>query len=214
MFLLHVATNHRIHAKLLDELDTAASQGLVSSPIRNSEAVKLPYFQACVDEALRRFPPITQLRERVSPPGGDTIDGTYIPGGTNIGLNAWGLQRHQCFGSDPEVFRPERWLEADQERLTEMRKVQGLIFGYGDTKCLGILQASMIINKTLVEVSPCAISTVQERSRLTRPVYSEVRDRGRKSNETLDRSLPWSLVPSRILCQSCGTIEAGSEGDG
>lgn len=170
VFLLHVATNHRIHANLLDELDTAVSQGLMSSPVRNSEAMNLSYFQACVDEALRLFPPITQLRERISPPEGDTIDGKYIPGGTNIGLNAWGLQRHQCFGSDPEVFRPERWLEADHERLTEMGKVQGLIFGYGGTKCLGILQASMIINKTLIEVSHRATRTIRDTSRLTWPV--------------------------------------------
>ena len=114
--------------------------------------MKLPYFQACIDEALRRFPPLSQLRERVVPPGGNNIDGCNILGGTQFGFNAWGLQQHPCFGSDAEVFRPERWLEGSQENLTEMRKVQSLVFGYGGTRCLGIQQVSMIMNKSLVEV--------------------------------------------------------------
>lgn len=167
VILLHIATNSKILAKLRNEYDTAVSEGVISSPIRNSEVIKLPYFQACVDEALRRFPPITRLRERVSPPEGDTIDGYHIPGGTNIGLNAWGLQRHRCFGSDPEVFRPERWLEAGQEMLAEMKKVQGLIFGYGSTKCLGILQASMIINKSVTEVALSYTIRIKETGSLT-----------------------------------------------
>ena len=35
-----------------------------------------------------------------------------------------------------------------------MKRIQGLIFGYGSTKCLGMTQASMVLNKTLVEVTP------------------------------------------------------------
>ena len=152
VFLLHTSTNPRIYETLREELRTAISQGLVSSPVSNAEAMKLPYLQACVNESLRISPPITQLRDRVVPPPGDTIDGHFIPGGTNIGLNARSLQRHPCFGPDPEIFRPERWLDSSDETLAEMRKVHGLIFGYGSTKCLGISQASITINKALIEV--------------------------------------------------------------
>ncbi|KAL9078129.1 MAG: hypothetical protein Q9157_002956 [Trypethelium eluteriae] len=150
--VLHVATNPLILSRLRNELDAAVAKGEISTPITNAQAMKLPYFQACVSEALRRFPPITQLRERVAPPGGDTLDGRYVPAGTQIGLNAWGLQRHPCFGDEPEVYRPERWLEADEKRLMEMNKVQALVFGYGGTKCLGVTQAMMIINKVLIEL--------------------------------------------------------------
>ena len=150
--ILYVSSNPRIWEALRKELETAILKGLISSPIRNSEIEHLPYLQACINETMRLCPPIVQLRERVVPAGGDTIGGTYIPGGTKIGINLGGLCRKPCFGEAPETYRPERWLEADAEKLAEMRRLHGLLFGYGSTKCLGIAQASMIINKGLVEV--------------------------------------------------------------
>ena len=64
-----------------------------------------------------------------------------------------GTQLHECFGPNPECFDPERWLIEDSKRLEDMKRIQGLIFGYGSTKCLGMTQASMVLNKTLVEVT-------------------------------------------------------------
>ena len=68
------------------------------------------------------------------------------------------MQRNKVFGSDPEVFRPERWLEQDEERIAEMDKVHSIIFSYGGTKCLGANIANMILNKMFVEVSKILIS--------------------------------------------------------
>lgn len=90
------------------------------------------------------------------PPEGDTYKGKFIPPGTFIGLNAWGLQLNPVFGDDPQVFRPERWLIDDADRLKEMERVHELIFGYGTTRCLGIPIAMMNLNKIFVEVSKLA----------------------------------------------------------
>ena len=106
-------------------------------------------------EGLRIFPPVGALRERIVPPGGDDLNGFHIPAGTNIGFNLKGMQRHGVFGDDPDVFRPERWLEADPERRREMDKVHELIFNHGSAKCLGINIAYLTLNKFLVEVSLC-----------------------------------------------------------
>ncbi|CAD6446130.1 eb34554e-537a-4da1-8134-b00c23a8627e [Sclerotinia trifoliorum] len=149
--ILYALANPRIWELVKKELEIAISNGLISSPVRNSEVDNLPYLQACINESLRLQPPIVQLRERVVPTGGETIGDTYIPGGTNIGINMGALCRNPCFGEAPETYRPERWIEADVERLAEMKRVHGLLFGYGSTRCLGIAQASMIINKALVE---------------------------------------------------------------
>lgn len=148
-----MVTNGRVLNKILYELKIAARKGQLSSPITYSEAMQLPYFQACITESLRLFPPITQLRERVVPSQGDTFEGIFLPGGTNIGLSSRALQYHSIFGPDPDVFRPERWLESEPEMLSEMRKIHAFIFGYGNTKCLGVLQACMIISKVTIEVS-------------------------------------------------------------
>ena len=157
--LLHIISNPVIYAKLQREIDAAESNTRISNPVQDLEAKNLPYLQACIKEGLRIFPPITQLRERVTPSGGDTIDGRFIPGGTFIGINARGAQRNQdVYGSDADVFRPERWLRADQEKLKEMEMVHSLIFSYGNSKCLGIPIAMMNLNKIFVQVGssiPC-----------------------------------------------------------
>ena len=121
-------------------------------PIRDSEAKQLSYLQACVLEGLRKFPPLSQLRERMVPPEGDVIKGYRIPGGTYIGLNAWGTQLDVVYGEDPDVFRPERWLTTDRERLKLMHQTVELVFGHGSTKCLGMSVAMMELNKMIFEV--------------------------------------------------------------
>ncbi|KKY13342.1 putative pisatin demethylase [Diplodia seriata] len=151
--LLSIISTPHVHSRLVKEIDSAAARGHVSSPITEEEAKRLPYLQAVLKEGLRRFPPITQLRERMVPPEGDWYDGKHIPGGTFVGLSAWGLQLNKVFGDDPEVFRPERWLIDDQDRLRRMAQVQELIFGHGTTRCLGIPIAMMTLNKIFVEVS-------------------------------------------------------------
>ena len=151
--LLNIITNPQVYSSLQREIDTAVSQGSVSEILQNDEAnSKLPYLEACIKEGLRVFPPITALRERMTPPEGDVINGFHIPGGVKIGLNMRGVLLNEVFGSDPEVYRPERWLEADPKGLGEMKGVQELVFGHGFTRCLGINIAKMNMNKVLFEV--------------------------------------------------------------
>ncbi|KAI9676946.1 MAG: hypothetical protein M1817_006785 [Caeruleum heppii] len=150
--LLSIISNPRVYTRLVGEIDDAISRGLISSPIRDEEARRLPYLQACIKEGLRRFPPITQLRERMAPPEGETYKGQHIPAGTFLGLNAWGTQLNPVYGEDAEVFRPERWLIDDADRLARMSRVHELIFGNGPTRCLGIPIAMMNLNKIFVEL--------------------------------------------------------------
>ncbi|SMY20399.1 unnamed protein product [Zymoseptoria tritici ST99CH_1A5] len=150
--LLMIISNPRVYGKLQQEIDDFAAKGMLNSPVADEQSRQMPYLQACIKEGLRRYPPITQLRERVSPPEGDIFHGHRIPPGTFVGINAWGLQLDPVYGPDADVFRPERWLEAEPEQLVAMTQVHGLIFGYGNTKCLGIPIAMMNLNKFFVEV--------------------------------------------------------------
>lgn len=151
--MVHIITNPLVYTKLQREIDQAIASGSISSPIAIDEALKLPYLQACIKEGLRIFPPIASLRERVTPPEGDFLNGFFVPGGVNVGFNLRAMQRNKVFGSDPEVFRPERWLEQDEERIAEMDKVHSIIFNYGESKCLGMRIANLTLNKFFVEVS-------------------------------------------------------------
>jgi cytochrome P450 len=193
--LLSIVSNPRVYGKLVAEIDAALASKDISSPISEDEAKKLSYLQACIKEGIRRHPPITQLRERIVPPEGDYYQGQYIPPGTFIGLNAWGTQLSKVYGDDPEVFRPERWLLADEAQLKEMGRVHELIFGYGTTRCLGIPIAMMNLNKIFFEVSsPIWRSSDTDRNVAVQPL----RYLDHQPPESVDESLLRDLLPKGL----------------
>jgi len=63
------------------------------------------------------------------------------------------MRSKNIWGEDAEIFRPERWLEADETQLKLMNSVVELNFGSGKYQCLGKTIAFMELNKIFVEVS-------------------------------------------------------------
>ena len=151
--LLYLLTHPRVLNKLRNELDDAEREGRTSNPITNAEAKALPYLQAVIKEGLRIHPPFVAFLPKKVPPGGDNIKGQFVPEGTNIGASMWALQRNEVYGKDVEVFRPERWLEADEEKRLRMEQTVDLIFGHGRWSCMGKAVAYIEFNKILPEVS-------------------------------------------------------------
>lgn len=139
------------YSKLLEELDThlgPSSSDTNSTYFQTSfsRARELPYLHACIQEAFRMHPAIGMLIERVVPPSGATICGSFIPGGTIVGCNAWVVQRDRStFGEDCDNYRPERWL-ADADSTHKMERAM-LQFGAGTHLCLGQNIALMEIYK-------------------------------------------------------------------
>jgi cytochrome P450 len=156
--MLYIMTSPRVYRQLQAEIDTAALNGKISRPVvRDAEARTLPYLQAVIHEGLRIHPPATGLLSKVTPPEGDTINGVFVPGGTNVASNTWAVMRNKdIFGADCDCFRPERWIEADEEGYTKMLRVVELAFGSGRYKCLGRTVAGIELNKIFVEVSSVA----------------------------------------------------------
>lgn len=109
--------------------------------------------QAVVYEAIRIHPPNFLLACKEVPAGGETLDGIFVPGGTDIAQNSWSLLRNQdIFGQDSDVFRPERWLSVDGEKRQEMERVTELLFGYGRWQCPGKQIAFLELSKLLFEL--------------------------------------------------------------
>jgi cytochrome P450 len=153
--MLYIMTSPRIYAALNAEIDTAISKKLISRPvIRSEEAQRLPYLQAVLKEGLRIFPPGTGILPKQVPPEGDTFNGIFLPGGTEIGINMWAISRNtDVFGADAAAFRPERWLEASLQDYSRMESAQEMVWGYGKFMCLGREIALIELNKIFVEVS-------------------------------------------------------------
>lgn len=155
MGLLLLATTPRVYRRLQKEIDEAIANGNISSPVTVAEAKTLPYLQAFIWESLRYHPPVALLFPKVVPPGGDTLDGRFVPGGTKIAFDSWSFgRRTDIYGKDAAVFRPERFLEASAERRLEMERTTELLFGFGRYMCAGKVFAFMELNKVFVEVKP------------------------------------------------------------
>ncbi|KAK1991880.1 cytochrome P450 [Colletotrichum falcatum] len=150
---LYTMTSPRAYHSLKQEIATAIAEGRVSSPITYEEGKKLPYLQAVIYEGLRMNAPFTGHCSKEVPPEGDTVNGRFIPGGTRIAQNVWGtLRRFDVFGKDADLFRPERWIEADAAARDRMQKTTELAFGHGRWGCAGKSVAFMELNKIYVEL--------------------------------------------------------------
>ncbi|KAI0203486.1 cytochrome P450 [Astrocystis sublimbata] len=153
MTLLCLVTNISAYTTLRGEIDSAISAGKLSSPVTEPEAKTMPYLQAVIKEGLRCYPPVLGLGSKQVPKGGDVINGFHVPEGTQIGMNFFGLMRREdIWGPDADLFRPERWLEADADQLKKMNMVADLNFGFGKYSCLGKPIAMMELNKIFIEL--------------------------------------------------------------
>lgn len=137
----HLLRNPPCYQKLMQELNNAVETGTIAPSTTEIVTWKtsqtLPYLDAVVQESFRLHPAAGLMLERVTPASGLTILNHAIPGGTIVGCNAWVLHRRpEIFGSDVDVFRPERWLEADAPALKEMKATM-FQFGAGARTCIG-----------------------------------------------------------------------------
>ncbi|CAG8972578.1 hypothetical protein HYALB_00011310 [Hymenoscyphus albidus] len=108
-------------------------------------ARKIPYLEAVILEARRIHPGVGLLLELVVPePGLELSNGTFLPAGTVVGMNAYVTHRDKrIFGQDADTFNPHRWSrhireneEEYQARLNKMKQ-NDLSFGAGKRLCIG-----------------------------------------------------------------------------
>ncbi|CAK7269790.1 hypothetical protein SEPCBS57363_003778 [Sporothrix epigloea] len=162
--MLYLMSSPATYLRLTQEIRGAVVEGRISSAVvTDAEARELSYLQAVIKEGMRINPPVAGTMDVVVPEGGDTICGYPVPGGTEIGCSEFGAQQlASVFGPDADVFRPERWLEAeaaakegsqpDIDRLRQMNLTWGLIFKAGKWQCLGKEVALIELNKVFVEL--------------------------------------------------------------
>jgi cytochrome P450 len=145
--------NRSSYQRLMEELENALNSGRIGSGngglITWAESQTLAYLDAVIQETFRLHPAVGLCLERVVPKGGCIICGKYIRGGIIVGCNAWVLHRQpEVFGTDANIFRPERWLDASAERLSTMKATM-LHFGSGARSCIGKNIALLEIYKLL-----------------------------------------------------------------
>lgn len=138
-YLLHnEACYERVQKEIMDHFSSVEQ-------IRggNEQLSQCHYLHACITEAMRLSPGVggILLREVMQP--GMTVDGTYFPAGTDIGVANYAIHHNEEYFPEPFEFRPTRWLLAkDHEGGVSAARVQLANSAYGPfsvgrANCLG-----------------------------------------------------------------------------
>ncbi|KAI1434149.1 cytochrome P450 [Xylaria sp. CBS 124048] len=92
---------------------------------------QLPYLQAVIKEGMRVYVPGPQGLPRKSP--GMTVDGHFVPEGTEFYVSSWTVAHDGKYFSDPDAFKPERWIDPDCKDVKDASQP----FGQGPRMCIG-----------------------------------------------------------------------------
>jgi cytochrome P450 len=124
-----------LQSKLRTELSSLSSSPETGLPdFKDLDA--LPFLDAVLTETMRLYTLAGGPQYRITPPEGTTLDGYFIPGGTQVSASFAILHKNDDVFPEPENWDPERWCVDDKERVEEMRKwFWG--FGKGSRVCVG-----------------------------------------------------------------------------
>ena len=80
-----------------------------------------------------------------------------LDGGTVVGVNPWVAARdEEVYGEDSGIFRPERWLDADEHGLKAMERNFLAV-----SLRVAIWTISVLIHATIADVRFCSLEQVR-----------------------------------------------------
>lgn len=128
-----LATHPTARARFHEEVDR-----VLQGRTPNAEDLQhLPYTRALFEESLRLYPPAPAVQRKAATP--TTVGGVSLPEGAFVLVGTYNLHRHPDFWSNPEEFRPERWLDAERPS----NRYAYMPFGAGPRTCVGLHFASV-----------------------------------------------------------------------
>ncbi|RFU34841.1 hypothetical protein B7463_g1459, partial [Scytalidium lignicola] len=96
---------------------------------------KLSYLLACLNEALRIYPPVADAFPRNTGLNSEVICGEIVPPNTVVRMTQWATFHSPKNFEKPDDFIPERWLE--ESEFTQDKKAALQPFHVGPRNCLG-----------------------------------------------------------------------------
>jgi cytochrome P450 len=143
----YLTQNPGAKAKVIREIRGAFSS---SKEINAVSTGKLKYLQACLTEALRKFPPAPGVFFRRVPKGGDFIANHWVLEGMQVGISIFCANNSKLNFKDPEIFAPERWTDDTVYWSDDRRAMQA--FSYGLRNCIGHNLAKMEMRLVLARL--------------------------------------------------------------
>ncbi|KAF2757755.1 benzoate 4-monooxygenase cytochrome P450 [Pseudovirgaria hyperparasitica] len=137
------------HPEIVEKLQKEVDQAFEKGEIDYNGLSKYKYLQACIDESLRLHPPVPSGLQRVTPPQGLEIAGTYIPGNSFVKIPIHTLQRDERNFGMPLEFIPERW--TDHPELVKNADAF-MPFSIGPYGCVGKQLALMEVRSVTAHI--------------------------------------------------------------
>jgi len=123
----------RLRAEVLQVLGSRA--GAPERPLGFEDLRGLSYGAAVFNETLRLYPPVSFFIREAQ---GDTeLAGSRCPMRSLVALSPWVIQRHEQHWSEPNAFRPERFLSDANADDRRWARDAFLPYGLGPRKCPG-----------------------------------------------------------------------------
>jgi cytochrome P450 len=114
---------------------------------------KLAYLDWVIKESMRVYPPAWTLNRRALEPF--ELEGYTFPAGTRVVFSQWVIHHLPDVWGDPDVFRPERWDPASEQKLP---KGAYFPFGAGPRICIGMpladMEARLVLATILQHATP------------------------------------------------------------
>ncbi|KAK7918034.1 cytochrome p450 [Apiospora marii] len=119
-------------AKLTNEVRSTFQD---DADITLSSVGSLSYMLACLNESLRRYPPVVIGLPRLAPQGGAQVAGHFVPGGTRVAVWHYAASHDPTLWTDPMGFHPERFLGDARFAGDNLDAMQP--FSLGPRNCIG-----------------------------------------------------------------------------
>ncbi|CAI9281779.1 unnamed protein product [Lactuca saligna] len=131
-----------------DEIDEHVGRDRL---VKESDLKNLVYLNAIIKETFRLYPagPLAVPHESLEE---CNVGGYNIPKGTRLLLNIWKIQRDPNIWSDPDEFKPERFLTSDKDIDVKGNHYELLPFGSGRRMCPGVSFALQALGLTLASL--------------------------------------------------------------
>ncbi|KAL0424422.1 UNVERIFIED_CONTAM: cytochrome [Sesamum radiatum] len=135
--------------KLQKELETVVR---LDHMVEESHLDKLEYLDFVVKETLRLHPVVPLLIPHESMED-CVIDGFHIPKGSRTMVNIWAIGRDPKVWSDPEVFKPERFIGSNID--LRGHNFQLIPFGSGRRGCPGLQLGLTVVRLAVSQLVHC-----------------------------------------------------------
>ncbi|KAG9035075.1 hypothetical protein FRB95_012094 [Tulasnella sp. JGI-2019a] len=168
-----------VQSRVQEEIDRVAGDHLPSLTNKDS----MPYLKAVLTELLRWHPPVP-LGVPHSLKQDDVYNGYFIPAGSMIIVNGWGILHDEHHFPDPFTFNPDRFLDRNFSATQDASDASSrpdpwdVVFGYGRRICPGVSVAQTGMWITMATILSCFDIRPKVDPKTMKPIIPEAKFSG------------------------------------